>query len=66
MVEQIRSAYLCFEAQLAVNQWVISSSLISGAITLLDAKRDIFIEQPRCSFILIQSKPVTICLGQEQ
>jgi len=31
MVEQIRSAILCFEAQLAVNQWVISSSLISGA-----------------------------------
>ncbi len=35
MVEQIRSATLCFEAQLAVNQWVTSSSLVSGAIIFM-------------------------------
>jgi hypothetical protein len=42
MVEQIRSATLCFEAQLAVNQWVTSSSLVSGAIFFMETSGDTF------------------------
>jgi hypothetical protein len=42
MVEQIRSAALCFEAQLAVNQWVTSSSLVSGATFFMETDCDMF------------------------